>query len=145
VNHQISNNGIAERQEQPGRFRKGLKRAYGGSAVVIGFILSPLSWWNDLVVNIPLSYAFAVPFGAVDRQLFIPMFIAGYWLSNVLGFFLMHLGAKNILAKTTTNPKPLRKVILQNLGISLVYTLLILALVWLDIVRFPTEYLPEGF
>ena len=31
----------------------------GGFLVVAGFLLSPLSWWNDLVINIPLALGFA--------------------------------------------------------------------------------------
>ena len=31
----------------------------GGTLVFIGFLLSPLSWWNDLFVNVPLALGFA--------------------------------------------------------------------------------------
>lgn len=37
---------------------------------VVGFVLSPLSWWNDLFVNIPLAYLFAVPFGFISEKYF---------------------------------------------------------------------------
>src|SRR5438105_1453125 len=31
----------------------------GGIMTFIGFMLSPLSWWNDLFVNIPIAWVFA--------------------------------------------------------------------------------------
>ena len=40
--------------------------------VTAGFILSPLSWWNDLLVNIPLAYLFSLPFSILDESLFLP-------------------------------------------------------------------------
>ena len=33
------------------------RKAYGGLLGFIGFLLSPLSWWNDLFVNVPLAVA----------------------------------------------------------------------------------------
>jgi hypothetical protein len=35
------------------------RKSYGGVLGFIGFMLSPLSWWNDLFVNVPLAPAFA--------------------------------------------------------------------------------------
>ena len=119
-----------------------LRRSYGGIAVLIGFILSPLSWWNDLIVNIPLSYIFAFPFGLISKRLFVPMFILGYWLSNVLGFYLMHHGVKSVVS-TDVKSKSVTKELMQNFAVSLLYTFLILLLLKLGIVRFPSEYLPK--
>jgi len=64
---------------------------------VIGFILSPLTWWNDLFVNFPLSYAFAYLIGSllrlfvlISKDLFINLFMVGYFLTNLIGFLMMH-------------------------------------------------------
>ena len=64
---------------------------------VIGFILSPLTWWNDLFVNVPLSYAFAYLTGSllrlfvlISKDLFINLFMVGYFLTNLIGFLMMH-------------------------------------------------------
>src|ERR1035438_1053489 len=35
------------------------RKMTGGVVAMIGFMLSPLSWWNDLFVNVPLALAFA--------------------------------------------------------------------------------------
>ena len=88
-----------------------------------GFILSPLSWWNDLLVNVPLAYLFALPAALLDQRLFLPAFVLGYWLSNILGFVLLHLGAGGIVRPT--RPVDLRRDLLLSLG----YTALIVVLV----------------
>src|SRR5712691_10539499 len=66
------------------------RRIKGGIVAFIGFMLSPLSWWNDLVVNVPLALAFAWIVSWFLPSLFTVIFIVGYWLTNVLGFVLMH-------------------------------------------------------
>jgi hypothetical protein len=88
-----------------------------------GFILSPLSWWNDLLVNVPLAYLFAVPFSFADERLFLPAFVLGYWLTNILGFVLLHLGAGRVFKPD--RPVDLRRDLLISVG----YTLLIVLLV----------------
>jgi hypothetical protein len=57
-----------------------------------------LSWWNDLVVNVPLAYLFAVPFSLFDERLYVPSFALGYWLTNVLGFVLLHKGVVGMVS-----------------------------------------------
>ena len=73
----------------------------------IGFILSPLTWWNDLFVNLPLAFGFAYvigfilsPFVPVTVLLFIGLMAIGYFLSNMLGFLLMHKGLATAANKT---------------------------------------------
>jgi hypothetical protein len=45
--------------EQTG-FKLGVifKKLRGGFLLVIGFLLSPLSFWNDLFFNLPIAYLF---------------------------------------------------------------------------------------
>jgi hypothetical protein len=104
--------------------------------VGLGFILSPLTWWNDLVVNVPLAYLFSLPFSLLHEKLFMPSFILGYWLTNLLGFLLMHWGGKGLIQnKKTTIP------IKQGLLISVIYTILIVVLVQVGWISAPTYYL----
>jgi membrane protein implicated in regulation of membrane protease activity len=35
------------------------RKVTGGVLAFAGFMLSPLSWWNDLFVNVPLALVFA--------------------------------------------------------------------------------------
>jgi hypothetical protein len=108
--------------------------------VTIGFILSPLSWWNDFVINFPISYAIAFPFGVVSEKLFIPMFIIAYWLTNIIGFIMMHHGVKNLFNKDI-NHKKTKKEFKKVIIISFIYTLFILVLIYLDILKFPEEFM----
>jgi hypothetical protein len=68
-----------------------------GTLGVAGFILSPLSWWNDVIVNFRLAYGFAWGLGrslsvfmAVHTWLFVNLFAAGYFLTNLVGLVMMH-------------------------------------------------------
>lgn len=55
------------------------RRVRGGILATIGYLLSPLPWWNDLLMNIPFTYVFATIVGLVYRQWFVPALILGYW------------------------------------------------------------------
>ena len=64
------------------------RRIAGGFLGFVGFMLSPLSWWNDLISSWTLLLA--LPFGWLVALILLPAFMAaaivGYWLTNVLGF-----------------------------------------------------------
>lgn len=104
--------------------------------VTIGFILSPLTWWNDLVVNIPLAYVFSVPFTLIDERLYLPSFLIGYWFTNLLGFLLMHWGGEHLI-----NPNKQTISMKRSLVISLLYSIIVISLVLLGWLAPPTEYL----
>jgi len=83
--------------------KKGISQEKAGGIVsrgiigLIGFILSPLSWWNDAVVNFPLAYAFAwvvgkfiSPLMVVHTWMFLNLFIIGYFMTNLAGFLMLH-------------------------------------------------------
>ncbi len=105
---------------------------------VIGFVLSPLSWWNDLFVNIPLAYLFALPFGFVSENYFLPAMVVGYWITNIVGFILLHYGLIGMIKKE--EKKYSRKQLIKDLLISVVYTIIVVLLVRLDIIRLPSQY-----
>jgi len=111
------------------------KKTRGSFLFILGFILSPLSWWNDIFINIPLSYIFSFPFSLISEKLFLPSFVFGYFLTNLLGFLLMHIGVNDY--KYIKYKKNLKKDILIALG----YTLLIILLVLIGVIKAPTEYL----
>jgi hypothetical protein len=113
----------------------------GGTLAFIGFLLSPLSWWNDLFVNVPLALAFAWVVSLFWPAAFGASFILGYWLTNVLGLVLMQKGAQQAL---TDQPRPYtRRQLLGDLGISLAYTLLLIALVKHEVLKPLPDYLPK--
>jgi len=106
----------------------------GGLIGFVGFMLSPLSWWNDLFVNVPLAVAFAWVVSLIYRPAFEPAVIVGYWLTNVLGFVLMHQGAKKMFSGAKPMPYS-RHDLLRDMLTSLAYTLLIAALIKLKLIQ----------
>lgn len=75
---------------------KNKKLISGGILATIGFLLSPLSWWNDIFINIPIAYLGGWLASLIYKPAFPPAFVAAYWLTNLLGFILMHLGVAKI-------------------------------------------------
>ena len=112
----------------------------GGILAVIGWILSPLTWWNDLVINIPIAYGLGCLFSLISESLFLPFMVVGYWITNIVGLFLLHKGVVTAVSKKER--KYGRKGLVKDIAISVGYTALIVILVQLNILRLPGEYLP---
>ncbi len=108
---------------------------------LIGFMLSPLSWWNDLFVNVPLALAFAWLVSLFYPKAFASSLIVGYWLTNVLGFVLMQKGAEKLVSDKPRRHSP--RDLLRDVGISLLYTALIVVLVKLGILQPIQSYLEK--
>jgi hypothetical protein len=116
------------------------RKSLGGIAAVVGFLLSPLSWWNDLVVNVPLALVFAWLVSFFYPSAFATSFVVGYWLTNILGMVLMHFGATAVVSKGP--PSYSRKQIIRDFVIALFYTALIVTLVKLRVLApLPTNLL----
>ena len=110
------------------------KRKVMGSVVaLIGYMLSPLSWWNDMFVNVPLALAFAWVVSLFYKPAFTASLVLGYWLTNVLGFVLMHKGAQQVLAKEEA--KYTSRELAKDLVVSLLYTLIIVVLVKVGVLK----------
>lgn len=103
-----------------------------GSLFAIGFILSPLSWWNDAVVNLPIAYLAAYLAARLDQRLFLFAFVGVYWATNLIGLLCMHVSARKLLYQTKPGIS-FRRFFL----ISLLYTLLIVALAQFAWIRSP--------
>lgn len=97
----------------------------------VGYVLSPLSWWNDLFVNIPLALAFAWVISLFHEEVFEASLILGYWLTNIIGLVLMHKGVKQLLSGEVKSAT--RRELVKDICISLLYTGLIVVLVKLKI------------
>jgi hypothetical protein len=124
----------------PGR-RITRRRARGGLLTTVGFILSPVSWWNDLFINIPLAYAFGALLALISRDLFLPAMVVGYWITNLLGFVLMHRGMKDLLSKDGGEGRR-RRDLLVDISVSIAYTVIVVILVAAGVLRLPAEYFP---
>lgn len=89
-----------------------------------------------MLVNVPLAYLFSWPFSSLHEQLFAPAFITGYWLTNLLGLVMLHVGSVGLMKKQ--HDKFSFKF---SLMVSLLYSGLIFVVVMLGWVEPPTEYL----
>lgn len=113
-----------------------LKKIRGGFFLVIGYLLSPLSFWNDLFFNLPIAYAFGYLCSLLSPSLLLPCSIIGYWLSNIAGILLMQAGAIDVL-QNQPKERNLKKELLMGLVSSMVYTLVIIALIQFKILQAP--------
>jgi hypothetical protein len=109
---------------------------------VAGYLLSPLSWWNDLYVNIPISYVFASIIGCSSKKSFMLSFTLMYWLTNILGIVMMHAGVSNTLTRKEKDTG--KKILIKWLVTCTVYTGIMIALYRLGIFRPITDYLPKS-
>jgi len=114
------------------------RKVHGGILFTIGYLLSPLSFWNDIFINIPIAYGFGFLFGLIAKELFMPFIFIGYWLSNVAGMLLMHYGAKQLASKKEVKYTSIE--IAKQMLYSIIYTVIIVLLIYFGILKFPTEY-----
>lgn len=112
-----------------------VRKLRGSLLLVIGYLLSPLCWWNDLFFNLPVAYFFGYICSLIYPNLLMPCSIVGYWLSNVAGIFLMQVGAVDVLQQA--KERSLRKDLFTGLVSSTVYTFIIMALMQFDIIHSP--------
>jgi len=112
------------------------KKLRGGFLLVIGFLLSPLSFWNDLFFNLPIAYCFGYACSLLSPDLLLPCSILGYWISNIAGILLMQVGAVDVFQEQAKE-RNLKKELLTGLVSSTVYSLVIFALVQFNILPTP--------
>lgn len=90
----------------------------------IGWMLSPLTFWNDIFVNIPISYlcaALAIRFIRADFLLLVLIF---YWLSNGFGILMMFASGKSIMQDKSNRLDALKTLLLTILIYSTIIILL---------------------
>lgn len=113
-----------------------LKKLRGGFFLVLGFLLSPLSFWNDLFFNLPIAYFFGYICSLLSPDLLLPCSILGYWLSNIAGILLMQLGVGDVFQEQAKE-RNLKKELLTGFVSSIVYSVVILVLVQYKILPTP--------
>lgn len=106
-------------------------RGCGALLCVIGWILSPLTWWNDLLVNLPVSWLLASLIWPAQGPRFGFAVIFFYWLTNVAGLIMMISGGR-LLA---TGKRIRANDIMISLWVCAGYTLIVLILSALNIVK----------
>jgi hypothetical protein len=111
------------------------KKLRGGAMVGIGYMLSPLSWWNDLFFNLPIALVFGYAVAWLHSDWFLPGTIAGYWLSNVIGILMMQFGAMDMFV--AEEERNLKRDLLIGFGGSTLYTIIVSMLVYFHILAVP--------
>ncbi|HEY9645727.1 MAG TPA: hypothetical protein V6C88_05125 [Chroococcidiopsis sp.] len=119
------------------------KRLRGGFLFVLGYMLSPLSWWNDLFFNLPFAYGLGYLVSRVAPHYFLPAAIAGYWLSNVAGILLMQLGVIDVF-QGDGKERNFKKELFTGVVSSTVYTFVILGLIHFHILETPALGLEDS-
>lgn len=112
-----------------------LKYLRSSALIGIGYMLSPLSWWNDLFFNLPIALAFGYGVSWINAHWFLPGTLIGYWLSNVLGMVMMQFGATDML-RSEDNRNHTRDLFIGFGGATL-YTIIGAALVYYHILDVP--------
>ncbi|MBV9389838.1 MAG: hypothetical protein JOZ78_25730 [Chroococcidiopsidaceae cyanobacterium CP_BM_ER_R8_30] len=112
-----------------------LQKLRGGFLLIVGYLLSPLCWWNDLFFNLPIAYLFGYVCSLFSPSLLLPGSVIGYWLSNIAGILLMQLGVVDVLQRP--KEQNLKKDLLFGLASSTIYTIVILALIQFKIINLP--------
>ncbi|OUL24727.1 hypothetical protein [Nostoc sp. 106C] len=127
-------------QAAPQELKKGiLKKLRGGFFLVLGYLLSPLCWWNDLLFNLPIAYFFGYMCSLLSPKLLLPCSIIGYWLSNIVGILLMQFGSADVF-QNEAKERNLKKELLTGFVSSTVYTLVIMVLIQLKILDTPVLF-----
>ncbi|HLO86767.1 MAG TPA: hypothetical protein VK203_17440 [Nostocaceae cyanobacterium] len=116
-----------------------LQKLRGGFFLVLGYLLSPLCWWNDLLFNLPIAYFFGYLCSLISPKLLLPCSIIGYWLSNIVGILLMQYGSADIFQQEKKEHN-LKKELFTGFISSTVYTLIIMLLIQLKIIDSPVLF-----
>lgn len=134
--YQLAGQLIQQLPEAKGFKEVWFKKIRGGLLLAIGYLLSPLCWWNDIFFNLPIAYAFGYIFSWLSPDLLFPCTIVGYWLSNIAGILLMQLGTLDVF---TDKPKEknLKKELLTGLVSSTAFTIVVVALIHFNVLDTP--------
>ena len=109
----------------------GISKAYNSMSTFIkntvffiGWMLSPLTFWNDAFVNIPFSYLCASLLFRFMRADFLTLMLIMYWMSNGLGLYMMYASGRAIFKDRAEVSKALITFIVTVI----VYSVILLAL-----------------
>ncbi|WP_341527930.1 hypothetical protein WKK05_00820 [Nostoc sp. UHCC 0302] len=124
----------------PEEFKKDVfKKLRGGFFLVLGYLLSPLCWWNDLLFNLPIAYGFGYVCSLLSPKLLVPCSVIGYWLTNIVGILLMQLGSTDVFQKESQE-RNLKKELLTGVISSTVFTLVVIVLIQFKILDAPVLF-----
>ncbi len=121
---------------KPETFQLSVSKIRGLFCLIVGYLLSPVCWWNDLIFNLPVAYGFGYLCSLVWPSSLVSGTLVGYWLSNIIGILMMQFGVLDILPKASEN-RNFKKDLITGLISSTAYTVLIIALLQLNVLDTP--------
>lgn len=74
-----------------------VKRLLNNILFFTGWLLSPLTVWNDAIINIPIAYVCASMLHKALPLDFSFLVILFYWGTNIAGILLLYLSGRNII------------------------------------------------
>jgi hypothetical protein len=98
--------------------------AFERTIFFIGWVLSPFTFWNDALVNIPLSYLLANLVIRVFKADFLLVVLVFYWLTNALGILLMWGSGKSLVEGAKNKGREILKIF----GTILIYSIILTVL-----------------
>ncbi len=111
------------------------RKLQDGFWIGLGYMLSPLSWWNDAFFNLPIALAFGYAIRWLHTDWFLPGTVVGYWLSNVVGIVMMQLGATDLFF--SADQRHLKRDLIIGIGSSTLYTIAVSLLVYFGVLQTP--------
>ena len=85
-----------------------------------GWLLSPLTTWNDVLINIPLAYIMARAVKAVFTLDMAVLTIIFYWVTNIAGLGMMYFSARRIAAESKIPKKSLLSIVVPMIIYSII-------------------------
>lgn len=134
--HSTPSDAIATAESETNRVKPPFQKIRGSFLVLLGWALSPLCWWNDLIFNLPIAYGFGYLCRWFSPHLFVPGAIVGYWLSNVVGILLMQAGFLAVVQEQN-GERNFKKELLSGVVTSTLYTIGIILLLHFKILETP--------
>ena len=131
----IPETGLEDGQAQGLTWQRGWRWLRGGFWTGLGYMLSPLSWWNDVFFNLPIAYAFGYLVSWLNGDWFLPGTVAGYWLSNVIGIVMMQVGITDVVQGD--RQRNLKRDVIWGVVGSTVYSVVIVLLARWNILPLP--------
>jgi hypothetical protein len=92
---------------------------------LIGWLLSPLTFWNDAFINIPLSYMIANLLFRVFKGDFLALLLGAYWFTNLAGLAIMYAAGKEAVKGRVGVVKSLLSLVITTAIYSFILSLIV--------------------
>jgi hypothetical protein len=101
-----------------------MRKSINRLVFIIGWLLSPLTFWNDLFINIPVAYFTSSLLRRFFNWDFALLVIVCYWASNIVGVIMMYLSGKNIIKQGGSIPREIAILLGAMIAYSVILVLI---------------------